>query len=89
MKIELKLIINCPTLENLLEPFVHELWPWKFPFLPLLCRTYAIKVYISKLNEVLPWRLSTHPKAIDHLMIGHEWCLEVSKPPLSYVLKYG
>jgi hypothetical protein len=23
----------------LLEPFVHELWPWKFPFLPLLSRT--------------------------------------------------
>jgi hypothetical protein len=22
-------------------------------------------------------------------MIGHEWCLEVSKPPLHYVLKYG
>jgi hypothetical protein len=28
--------------------------------------------------------LRTHPKAIDHLMFGHEWCLEVSKPPLSY-----
>jgi hypothetical protein len=29
-------------------------------------------------------------KVIDHLMIGHGWCLEVSEPPpLSYVLKYG
>jgi hypothetical protein len=32
---------------------------------------------------------STHPRVIDHLMFGHEWCLEVSNPPLSYVLKYG
>jgi hypothetical protein len=27
------------NLENLLEPIDHELWHWKFPFLPLLSRT--------------------------------------------------
>jgi hypothetical protein len=27
--------------------------------------------------------LSTHRKAIDHLMFGHEWCLEESKLPVT------
>jgi hypothetical protein len=35
MKIESKLVLSCTTLELLLEPLVHELGPWNFPFLPL------------------------------------------------------
>jgi hypothetical protein len=30
-----KLVLSYPNLEKLLEPIVHELWPWKFHFLPL------------------------------------------------------
>jgi hypothetical protein len=36
MKFYPKLVLSCPNLENMLEPSVHELGPWKFFFLPCL-----------------------------------------------------
>jgi hypothetical protein len=90
MKNQPKIVLSCSNLENLLEPIVHELWPWNLPFYPCQVEPYAIKVSFLKLNKVSPRTLSTQPKAVDHIMVGPEWCLEVlTLPPLSYVLKYS
>jgi hypothetical protein len=63
MKGEPKFVLSCPTLKLLLEPPIHELWPWNFPFLPLFKQPYVIKVSFKELNKVSPWTLSVDPKA--------------------------
>jgi hypothetical protein len=51
-----------------------------FHFCPCYVEPYAIKASLQKLNKVSSWMLSTDPKAIDHLMVGHEGYLGVLKP---------
>jgi hypothetical protein len=72
MKSEPKFILSYSTLEHLLEPPVHELWPWNFPFLALFKQPYVINVSFKELNKLSPWTLSVDPKAQEHLMVGHE-----------------
>jgi hypothetical protein len=45
----------------------------EIPFLPLFKQPYVIKVSFKEHNKVLPWIHSANHKAIDHLMVGHEW----------------
>jgi hypothetical protein len=51
MKIELKLIINCPTLENLLEPFVHEFDLENFHFYPCYVELMQLRFIFQNLTR--------------------------------------